>query len=399
MASFLPLEFIFSSLRDMVINQEKLIINQQLTCSDDVVSDNSLKINHSVQGPISNSVHDTDENVFLTSSPNSQLYVPPLMNVGVQLVDSSTSSVRRGLSVASDDGDFQMVRYKKTKSLNIHGDNIKRPHVIHSQQDTNMDIDKEGANINHPTSNFAISNENNLIGNDQQRFSASARYALTRFPFPPVIVRFNIKKISISLFKSDIIKHFKLNHDFDIEIVNCRLSSVKCSNNEVDVLLYVKDSYSFALLLDHSKWPSTICGEVFVFPSTPPIPPQLSLIIKNVDLRLDFDEFTKEIMNVNPHVKRVIRMKNKFGNCIKLVKLELTSPKARDELLKVKKLCINYMCYEVDEYLSPINVLICSKCCGLGHFRRQCTEQDETCKTCGQSSNDLKSHLCVGAPR
>ncbi|CAF1480874.1 unnamed protein product, partial [Adineta steineri] len=50
--------------------------------------------------------------------------------------------------------------------------------------------------------------------------------------------------------------------------------------------------------------------------------------------------------------------------------------------------------YEIEEYIAPVNVLICSKCCSIGHFRRRCTEQDETCKSCGQSFKDLKMHHC-----
>ena len=87
-------------------------------------------------------------------------------------------------------------------------------------------------------------------------------------------------------------------------------------------------------------------------------------------------------------------MKNEFGNDIKLVKLELTSPKTRAMLLSSKKIFIHYICYVIDEYLAPVNVLICSKCCGIGHFRRQCTEVDETCKSCGESCKELKNHNC-----
>ncbi|CAF3779791.1 unnamed protein product [Rotaria sordida] len=59
---------------------------------------------------------------------------------------------------------------------------------------------------------------------------------------------------------------------------------------------------------------------------------------------------------------------------------------------------INYISYEITEFLSPAQVLICSKCSGIGHFRKQCSEQDETCKTCAQAFPDLKSHQCSASP-
>ncbi|CAF2119416.1 unnamed protein product [Rotaria magnacalcarata] len=31
---------------------------------------------------------------------------------------------------------------------------------------------------------------------------------------------------------------------------------------------------------------------------------------------------------------------------------------------------------------------------GIGHFRRQCTEAEETCKVCGTSCPDLRQHKC-----
>lgn len=381
--------------------QEKLLINQQLTGSNVGATGNSFQNIQLVQNHGSSALMDPEMNVGLTTSSTHHLQDSSIEIPHVNSLDSSSRSTRRVRSMAADDNDFQVVSNKKTKSLNNQGVHSIRSNSIQSQQVTTMDTDSMVMNNNIPIQNNTNLILNNLIPNDHHRFisSASARYALTRFPFPPHIVRFNTKKISICLFKEEIIKHFKSNHNFNIDIVNCRSSSVKCSINESDILLYVKDSHSFALLLDPDKWPLTICGESFHFPSSPSIPPQLSLMIKNVDLRLDFDAFTNGIKQINPCVKNVIRMKNKFGNYIKLVKIELTSPAARDELLRGKHIHIDYIRYEIDEYLSPVNVLICSKCCGLGHFRRQCTEPVETCKSCGQSYNDRKDHHCAATPR
>jgi hypothetical protein len=281
----------------------------------------------------------------------------------VQLINSPSRPVRRNLSNEFDDDDFQMVTNKKSRHLN----NSSGCYISsqHTPQDLVMDM-VNGNNMNGAVLN--VSNDTTKVINSDPNLqkqmlitSASTRYALTRYPFPPHIVRFNSKKITINRFKEFVMNFFKSTYDLNIEIVNCRFSSLKCTNEEIDVLLYVKDPSSFAFLLDHTKWPGTICDEKFIFPSCPMIPPQLSLIIKNVDLRLDFDDFSKEVKNLYPDVKNIIRMKNKFGNDIKLVKLELTSPKTRNDLLKDKKIFINYICYDIVEYLAPVNVLICSK--------------------------------------
>ena len=166
------------------------------------------------------------------------------------------------------------------------------------------------------------------------------------------------------------------------------------SNNEYDFLMYVKDANSFSFLLEQTNWPKLLANKSYYLPSTPVIPPQLCLLIKNVDLHIDFTEFCNDIKSNYPQVKNIIRMKNKFQNDIKMVKIELTSSSIRDELLNKKRIIINYITYDVIEYLAPANVLICSKCMAIGHFKKQCTQIKETCRTCGEQVADMKMHNC-----
>ncbi|CAF2120803.1 unnamed protein product [Rotaria magnacalcarata] len=77
-----------------------------------------------------------------------------------------------------------------------------------------------------------------------------------------------------------------------------------------------------------------------------------------------------------------------------MVKVELTSSSVRDELLNQKRIIVNYITYDIIEYLASANVLMCSKCMALGHFKKQCTQTKETCRTCGDQADDMKSHKC-----
>ena len=55
-----------------------------------------------------------------------------------------------------------------------------------------------------------------------------------------------------------------------------------------------------------------------------------------------------QILNLKyPDIKNVVRLKNKFD----------------------KRILVNYIYYSIDEYLAPVQVLICSKCahCGSNH--------------------------------
>ncbi|CAF1246698.1 unnamed protein product [Rotaria sordida] len=143
-----------------------------------------------------------------------------------------------------------------------------------------------------------------------------------------------------------------------------------------------------------NHWPDTFDDVNYTFPSFPSIPPQLSLLVKNVDLRLDFNEFSQEIKTRYPQVTNVIRLKNKFNNDVKLVKLEVSSSTLREELLIKRQITVGYIVYDIDEYLVPANILICSKCMGLGQFMKQCTKVKSTCRTCGECADDLKLYIC-----
>ena len=252
--------------------------------------------------------------------------------------------------------------------------------------------------IPHPTTTTHGSTINIAVAQPSV-WAASTGYALSRFPFPPIIIRFKPVqgKPCIKSILDELLKHYQLNHNVKIEIIHGRPSSVKCSSNELDFLLYAKDVFSFSELLDQAKWPSTLENENFTFPSIPSIPPQLSLIMKNVEATINLTDLVAELKLDYPSIRNVVRLKNKLGNDIHLVKIELTSPAERSKILEGKRITCNYVSYLVTDYLAPANVLICSKCCGIEHFRKQCTEAAETCRKCGLSFPDFKNHICSSA--
>ncbi|CAF2912963.1 unnamed protein product [Rotaria sp. Silwood2] len=229
--------------------------------------------------------------------------------------------------------------------------------------------------------------------------AAATRYAQTRLPFPPYIIRFKSGYVKEKQAAEEIVTHFKSNFQLDILFMNYRISTTKCTAGEYDILLFAKNMDSFTSLLDQNRWPSKIGNTSYSFPSSlPSIPPQLSLIIKNVDLRTSLKEFTDDIKELYPDIRNIIRLKNKFQQDIRMVKVELGSIQTRNNILKGGKICINYRTYDVDEYIGTASVLICSKCCGIGHFKSRCSQSNETCRNCGNSYPDLKLHKCTNEP-
>ncbi|CAF3544036.1 unnamed protein product [Rotaria sp. Silwood1] len=94
-------------------------------------------------------------------------------------------------------------------------------------------------------------------------------------------------------------------------------------------------------------------------------------------------------------LENVVRMKNRFQQEIALVKLEFNSPGERENLLSDGKLRACSISFPMEAYLAQARVLICGKCCSIGHFRRQCRQNGETCRKCGQTVSDIKQHLSV----
>ena len=350
--------------------------------------------------------YDSDTNLQYISSSNS---IRSNVQQGITAtsinhhsIDASTRTIGRNYS-ADEKEDFMTVTHKKHRKCYNYNTNSEM--YVHQQQ----------GRINHRNySSPPQSNNHRIITNSKlsrhaperddpvqspEISTAATRYAQTRYPFPPFIVRFSAGMVEAKQVAEEISIYFRRQHQTDLDFINYRTSKAKCTNADYDVLLYVKDANSFTHLLDQQKWPSTIGNENYTFLSTPPIPPQLSLIIKNVDFQMDMNEFINDLKAKYPDIKNVIRLKNKFQQDIRFMKMEFTSLDTRNQILATRKVNINYRVYDIEEYIAPASVLICSKCCGNGHFKRQCTQQNETCKTCGQSWPDLKQHVCTNKPK
>ena len=120
-------------------------------------------------------------------------------------------------------------------------------------------------------------------------------------------------------------------------------------NNQYNHFVFVKDSASFCALFDTNNWPAQLGKQSFSLRSLPSFPAQLSLIIKNVDLRIDFNEFSSDLKASYPEIHKIVRLKNKFQNDIKLIKVELPSVEKRRKILENGRIQVNSVTYDVSE--------------------------------------------------
>ena len=229
--------------------------------------------------------------------------------------------------------------------------------------------------------------------NQHQPSTAACRFATTRFPFSPFSVIFT-QEVREKLVIDDLIKHARNNSNFELKTVAYRRG--RAENNEWRILIFVENSESFTFLYDRNNWPATLVGCPFTT-KIPSIPSQLALVLPHVSLQTDWDDFVQELKDKHPGITNIIRLKNKAQQPVRAVKLEFTSTRLRDEILEAGVISVLHMKLKVVEYYAQANVLICSNCYGIGHFRKNCPQKEEaTCKTCGEKCPNLKDHQCSG---
>jgi hypothetical protein len=119
-------------------------------------------------------------------------------------------------------------------------------------------------------------------------FNEVKRFTQTRYPFSRFIICFPSPLIQEQKVTEDLCKFLDENKQLQLELSSYRKSLTKCASYECDILLFVKNSYSFSIPYDEANWPQSLLGFSYSCPSTSSIPPQLSLIVKNVSLSMNW---------------------------------------------------------------------------------------------------------------
>ncbi|CAF4611717.1 unnamed protein product, partial [Didymodactylos carnosus] len=123
------------------------------------------------------------------------------------------------------------------------------------------------------------------------------------------------------------------------------------------------------------------------------LPPQFSIVLRNIPIGLNTDDLLRDIQVDYLDVINAFRIINKEKQSTTLVHLDISNPTTMNDLLRKKFIYVNNVRYSLMEYVGPVKVLLCSKCFEIGHFRSSCTHQLDVCKTCGEEVADIKQHL------
>jgi hypothetical protein len=389
-------------------NQQSILYPQQLPNNQIVnqYSSNNLPAQHhqhqhqipvyaSIPSPVAQqSIHSNMNKPQVLSSS-----YQPLMNTTVPLIPSMTNP-----GVASTPVLVQTKRGRNDISGNSESNVQSRPLF---PQTTRIFNSSNTPNKRHRGTNQHYSRQyaQNAPGqlnqgvlttgdmNQQQPSLAARKFAATRFPFSPFTAIFT-QEVREKIVVEDLIKHALHNYNFEVKTIAYRKG--RAENNECRILIFVEDSDSFAFLYNQDNWPTTLAGNSFTRKS-PSLPPQLALVLPSVSLQVEWDDFVQELKDNYPGIANIIRLKNKAQQPVRAVKLEFLSSKARSETLEAGEVAVLHMKLKVVEYYSQANVLICSNCYGIGHFRKNCPQKEvSTCKTCGEKCQNMKDHQCTG---
>ena len=300
---------------------------------------------------------------------------------------------RGDVSNNSDSNNQQNTHYQqRTRVFNSNNTPIKRIRTNPQQQDGRFAEPPQNYLAQQNQARSTTCNEMD----SEQTSSAARRFATTRYPFSPFSIIF-MEEVRDKTVVEDLMKHALEKLNFKLKTVAYRRG--RTENNECRILVFVENTESFAFLRKEGNWPVTLAERMFTL-KVPSIPPQLSLVLPSVSLHMEWEDFVKEIKERYPDVANVIRLKNKAQQPVRAVKLEFESVKARNDVLGEGAVSAMYMKHKVVEYYAQANVLICSNCYGIGHFRKNCPQSTEvTCKVCGGKAPDLKTHECSGVAK
>ncbi|CAF4546259.1 unnamed protein product, partial [Rotaria sp. Silwood2] len=152
------------------------------------------------------------------------------------------------------------------------------------------------------------------------------QYAQMRYAFPPFIIKFqqDINEILVLKF---LVTHFPSNYNFNLYFAGHRLKLKR------DLLLFVNDRESFSMLYNKSKWPLTIESLQYEMILPNHLPPQFSLVLKNVPFNIEIDDLLKDIKSIYPDTMNAHRIMNKNQQVTTLVRLDINNVKVIDDLL------------------------------------------------------------------
>lgn len=186
-------------------------------------------------------------------------------------------------------------------------------------------------------------------------------------------------------------KHFNLPLGFEYWFID----------NNGDISCHTKHTELFVYLCEPQNYPPTI-SSTEISPSRPKhLPAHHTLVLKYVPNDITIDEIKEEM---NSSINSIFNLEEMIGSKshrTRHLRLEVKSTNEYNQLLNRGGITIGGRLIEINEFLAPPRLLICSKCNDPGHTRRNCSFDYDACRRCAQDRStgdhkecEIKCHRC-----
>jgi hypothetical protein len=124
------------------------------------------------------------------------------------------------------------------------------------------------------------------------------------------------------------------------------------------------------------------------------LPPQRSVIIKNVPNSSSLEDMKVEIMNKYKSIYYFDEILGTNNGKTRFIRIDLINHLEYKQILNAGVICVDGQCLHVYEYLAAPRVMFCSMCNLPGHTKRQCKFLYERCKRCGGNRKEGEHNEC-----
>ena len=161
-----------------------------------------------------------------------------------------------------------------------------------------------------------------------------------------------------------------------------------------NLVCFTREPELFVYLCDVKHYPKVI-QSINISPEIPKhLPPQYSVILKSVSNSINYDDLLDEIKNICPSVFKLEELNGTRREQSRHIRLDLKDKCEYEKIIGEGVLSIYGQFIEVNEFLAPPRLLICTKCNDPGHIRKNCTFAYDACRRCGHDRSEGEHNEC-----
>ncbi|CAF1061099.1 unnamed protein product, partial [Rotaria magnacalcarata] len=161
-----------------------------------------------------------------------------------------------------------------------------------------------------------------------------------------------------------------------------------------DIGCITSDIELFVFLCDDKHIPNKVENTTIYIIKPKNLPPQRSVLIKNVPISSCVEDMKIEVMNKFKSIYYFDEVLGTNNGRTRFIRMDLLNQLEYKQILNAGIICIDGQCLHVYEFLAAPRIMFCSMCNLPGHSKRFCKFLYERCKRCGGDRNKGEHNEC-----